>query len=1326
MALTSNLEIKYTSVSTISYDNYNASSGTIAQTTRAQNEKCEEQPLTSPYKQTSITSKAEYHAKSLIAKNNRLHTLYLLYQSTVKRGLTILDAYTDIIVTISLYRGGNSMLFMLSCLFLATPFLLVWNGSLRIMQDTLASRLNKVMHDRDRPRSKCYKTFIQFMINLFIMFYVFPLFGMISMLFIEFWWIVYDIFYGFKCFMFGTLYIENTDINHISLKKFRATVETFGESIPQVILQLYMFVNIDGIGIKENDLYLSLFVSGINLVYQFYKFRKEAKFHGLYWFEYTLSVLQLSTISIKKFVPRLPALQKGYIHDINLSAFKFDKESVSLLISTLNNTHEFPECKLEGIKLSIGSIDPLDYNMCRLLGSTLYDHNPQMIKIVTATYENTQIHNIWKQMDKESKGYITKKDFISFLDEHKYPKDDAAERNAMFSQMAIRRIKNRDRVYFYDFYETLMSYKIKRASFKLDILQIFYPFHYICDQVMHLIQKHEITRNKTMDATDEDVTEEDLVTITNDTLSSLRCLYSFCIGAHFLRQNECLYQATKDDEPFLIAFIKAMNVLKAAAIDKEIKETFSDFLWTLFKDILKHEDFTAICDEIFRKRSNVLNHLNSPSKLNEEFLTDSKQANVFEYCFVSSPRCKAFAFMMESYLSFLNQMKIDEILLLTDPDNVYHLYCVTKGFMIEDDECKTPLDYAKKYELNRVIDFYKHFVIHAKNMEQWVPFLSKLSESNSFLMYDLLANDIINQQFDSKLLRVLIEERNADGKDPNLFIEFIKIICQFRGTCLLDDEDEDVFNIAVARNDALLVDVVIDLCYDSQNAIKDNELEWMMQRHDSMLKDIIVKNKYYEILYSLLDCRLFHLHPESQGVDPVEALMSDINALVVLAEALENNSSNHLLQRFTIQQLRRVYDACYDKYEDLTSKGDHIHNKIARNLLETPALCTLIIILMQHLQIEGNEYFKYCLSVVKPSYTPKLADFNHRSYFTSCGTKEFTIWSFEWNNITQKIRHLQIQNDEKEFELEKTAYNAHVDASGEFVIVSHYNTGDVIVYQLDDSRSTLSKYTTLEGQLGHSKKVGYGFFLNVKHGKYAADKNTKYVITSSYDNLCIFWNMETKEIIQRFAYATDYAYEFVYYQLDEAHEHMILLIYVSYDGNVYVCNLETGALIVYWTVMDKQGHPASRAYRLDLSMSGDLLAVGYGENGQIKIYQIDLKEMIPKNGVEIKEPKSCLLIENENGLCPIKFISNDILMWFDKKTDQLYWEKRVNLNKWKRGQFSLPFPVTWYGYNADLGLCVLKTTERYGMLYLLDINKIIIYLTRVVARNRSRKRQVSF
>ena len=99
-----------------------------------------DESLPLPYAQGIWFSKFKYMIKSVIVRNPRLFSLFLLYKSIWPRLLVGVDMYTDGLVAIQLFKNNNPTLFTLTILFLSFPFIMVWNASLRLIQKDINSR----------------------------------------------------------------------------------------------------------------------------------------------------------------------------------------------------------------------------------------------------------------------------------------------------------------------------------------------------------------------------------------------------------------------------------------------------------------------------------------------------------------------------------------------------------------------------------------------------------------------------------------------------------------------------------------------------------------------------------------------------------------------------------------------------------------------------------------------------------------------------------------------------------------------------------------------------------------------------------------------------------------------------------------------------------------------------------------------------------------------------------------------------------------------------------------------------------------------------------
>ena len=234
-----------------------------------------------PYKEGSTWSKLRYFFKSFFVTNPRLLSLFLLFKSTWPRALALVDMFTDIQVTIDLYKAKYVELFCLSVLFMSFSFIMLWSVSLRYVE----SYMNQ--HKEIIASTKWSK----FLINTLLLLYLFPPFGCLVASFFEIYYIVYDVYLGIYSFIKGEILIVDKDAKKAAFKRFRRIVVFFGESIPEVLMQTYMFIY--KIDVNSTDLYISICVSVFHLCFHCYKLGREAKYHGMTFAQYSINVLHL-------------------------------------------------------------------------------------------------------------------------------------------------------------------------------------------------------------------------------------------------------------------------------------------------------------------------------------------------------------------------------------------------------------------------------------------------------------------------------------------------------------------------------------------------------------------------------------------------------------------------------------------------------------------------------------------------------------------------------------------------------------------------------------------------------------------------------------------------------------------------------------------------------------------------------------------------------------------------------------------------------------------------------------------------------------------------
>ena len=202
-----------------------------------------------------------------------------------------MDVYTDMVVATQLYLNNETILFTISCLFISFPFICVWMVSLRFVE----RYINEKQHLYNKHSNYYSKNNSNIIINKFqsllLMIYLFPPIGCLIVATFELFWVIYDLCIGLSSLIIGKIELIDKNSAIISIKQFRKVIEFFGESLPETILQIYMFIFESRV--STSDLTISLTFSLFSLIYNCFKLRKEAKYHGMTFTSYAISVLQL-------------------------------------------------------------------------------------------------------------------------------------------------------------------------------------------------------------------------------------------------------------------------------------------------------------------------------------------------------------------------------------------------------------------------------------------------------------------------------------------------------------------------------------------------------------------------------------------------------------------------------------------------------------------------------------------------------------------------------------------------------------------------------------------------------------------------------------------------------------------------------------------------------------------------------------------------------------------------------------------------------------------------------------------------------------------------
>ena len=181
-------------------------------------------PLPKPYDGGCLSISAlRFYLQSCLAKNPRIYALYLFIVTIASRCLIMFDMFTDFLVTYELYRAGEQWWFMLSALFIAFPFVLVWNASLRWLQYQV--------ENSEFIENRKHNPVARWIINFALVLYMFPPFGATLVVVAEIYWVLTDIVSGMKALIYGYGIIDKAERKKGALKTYRRAIEIFAESM---------------------------------------------------------------------------------------------------------------------------------------------------------------------------------------------------------------------------------------------------------------------------------------------------------------------------------------------------------------------------------------------------------------------------------------------------------------------------------------------------------------------------------------------------------------------------------------------------------------------------------------------------------------------------------------------------------------------------------------------------------------------------------------------------------------------------------------------------------------------------------------------------------------------------------------------------------------------------------------------------------------------------------------------------------------------------------------------------------------------------------------
>eukprot|EP01083_Nonionella_stella_P250268 864524_1 len=315
--------------------------------------------------------------------------LYLLLQFLAEVAL-FANILTNIAVAIALSSAKENWLFMLTCVFMLTPYYIAWAASFgylqqRTMESTTTYEQWQELQDDGTAvvKTKTSNNHVQICVLLFA---IAPI-GVCVLVFIDVYLLLEDFIIKPIFLCYAKRIFRGDSQAEKGYKKLRRLSEVVSGTICQTVLQICIVTAFrDGrvsADVEIKWVVLSLVTSCIVLGLWTIVLCIEANQFGLPFYEYVTVVLQGSF----NFVPYLPAIEQGEKQRVNWTDFTFDSHSVGLVAKALIS----PECSLVEIKLSAWSLSKLTRQECKFLGQMLA-HSPE-------NAVNVVISRSWMEME---------------------------------------------------------------------------------------------------------------------------------------------------------------------------------------------------------------------------------------------------------------------------------------------------------------------------------------------------------------------------------------------------------------------------------------------------------------------------------------------------------------------------------------------------------------------------------------------------------------------------------------------------------------------------------------------------------------------------------------------------------------------------------------------------------------------------------------------------------------------------------------------------------------------------------------------------------------
>ena len=588
-------------------------------------------------------------------------------------------------------------------------------------------------------------------------------------------------------------------------------------------------------------------------------------------------------------------------------------------------------CKLKTIKMSIGSLSTLDLQSCKILGYLL--NNAGVNVLISRVSSLLEVKTLFERFDRSKNGYLDQDEFLTALKELRSPMHHRPiqKQKRVFQELAIRRPKNRDRLYFYDFFHKVADIKCEdkkkhlSKAFDFDLTNIKYPSHFIFQRIkasIDMIAEHG--NEKCIDRSQE-----------KHMMANMGKLFHFCEGLSILNQID-----TTLGQHVFYTIIDALYSIDNIKDDKKkLITNYEKLLWLFFLNLLENPIFDS---PFYLNRNNIfkIDFITERVKLLEanEFIRkldtvkDECGYNIFEYCFLYKDhkrnKCRSFVYLFDAFLKAINR---DTQLLLNSQNFVGDLigpngeleilFKGTNGFFMKDANDHTPLYYAVRNGQDDVVEFFAQYILTRKNTMKskspvpgspespsfcdqksedeefnvpWIDdqdylhsilhglFLTKSLTPNPDLLRLLLATNKINVNYYCAMYggylghHILRYRSNNNQKDKVYLLKCLQIL-NYAGFDFVNNLDSatenNILHYAVLLNDVEAVELIINMLKD-QNKSKLILLINSRNKQEKMAIDVAMELGHHEITDVLLkieeqqcDFKAFTMNQETFHLD---------------------------------------------------------------------------------------------------------------------------------------------------------------------------------------------------------------------------------------------------------------------------------------------------------------------------------------------------------------------------------------------------------------------------------------------------------------------------